>query len=239
MLKTNLSLPKMILFIIVLFSFGMIFGTTGYLLSLEKNPPVAIHSTMTPATNISQWNTYRNEKAGFSLSYPKEWGPIETEEFRKSIAGKGEEFYVIFSNNNFSINGNTADFEPYENPFSVYLNDDPLEYCKELEKQVFYSKECEKINKNIIALSYGFYLEEGMFSSGKEINFLREAFINNESNKYTTITISLRFPEYQNDQIINMNEDQIRDIAKNQLTKLDKKTIDNFNQIIQSFKFIE
>lgn len=251
MTKSNLSLPKIILIIITMLSLGMIISTIAYLLSLKKTPTVTIEPTsmpkisslptpeLTPRTNVSAWSTYKNDKAGFYLNYPAKWGPIKNEEFRKSVAGKGEEFYSIFTNDSFSIRGNTADFEPYENPLPVYLSGDPLKYCKELEKQVFSAEGCKEINKNIAIISFGIYLELGMFGSGKEISFARQAFINNESNKYAGITISLRFPEYQNNQLDTMSENQIRDIAKNQLSKIDKKNIEVFDQIISTFKFTE
>lgn len=248
-MKSHSSIAKMILVIVIIISISTTLGTVFYLANFKKSLPIIKQSTLkpimdsttepTPDINISSWNIYRNKKAGFYLSYPEEWGSAKTEEFRKAIVGKGEEFYVIFANNNFSINGNTIDFEPYENIFPHYSGNNPFEHCKELEKQVFSIDGCKKINENMSVISYGFYLEEGMFGSGKEIGFLRQAFINNKSNKYTAITISFRFSEYQNDQLINMSEDQIRDIAKNQLAKIDKKTINIFDRILSTFEFIE
>lgn len=204
---------------------------------LATPTPLATTPAPTPNLDITTWKTYRNDNAGFSLKYPGEWGPVKEEEFRKSIAGKGEEFYTIFSNNNFIIGGNTADFEPYENQLPVYLGGNPLKYCEELKKQVISIIGCEKNNKNIYSISYGFYSEIGMFGSGKEINFQREVIIDNQSNKYKALSLVIRFPAYQNDKLIDMNKEQISNIAKNELLKIDKKTINIFNQILSTFKF--
>lgn len=251
--KVSFSFSRVIFFIIAIFSFGLTIGVVLYSAKNRSSEIIQPQASIAPATdtptlsptvapvsdNIADWKTYKNEKADFYLNYPEEWGPVKTEEFRKSIAGKGEEFYTIFTNNNFTISGNTADFEPYENPLPAYLGGDSSNYCKDLEKQVFSIVGCEKINENISAISYGFYPGEGMFGSGKEISFRRQTFINNELNKYAAITISFKFPDYSDSRLVDMNEEQIRDIAKSQLAEIDKKAIDFFDQIISTFKFID
>lgn len=86
-MKTVLVAVKMILFIVITVSIGSVLGTIGYLASIKNFPPVIIQPTIaptiTPAPNIdiSDWNTYKNEKYGYEVKYPKDW---ELKDFGKN-----------------------------------------------------------------------------------------------------------------------------------------------------------
>lgn len=79
---------------------------------------------------------------------------MKTEKFSNAIYGPGEYFYIEFADSSFVVEGNTIDFTSYESPYSVYLQGDPLSYCKEQEKYVFTSSSCEEINKNIAIFKF-------------------------------------------------------------------------------------
>lgn len=176
--------------------------------------------------DISDWQTYRNEKVGFSVDYPSDWGPVTTEVFRNAISGKGEEFYAYFSNKNFIIESKTSDFKPWGEP-NPYLGTDPFQYCKKVAVSM---DDCKKIDKNITIFSYGEKTEE-------TIELMRKAVINNLSNKYKGLTIFYRFPSYKKN-ISSMGDEEINKIIKEQISKFDKNTINTFDQILSTFKFI-
>lgn len=88
MFKINLSLPKIILFIIVLFSFSIMLGVTGYLLSLKKTSPYIVQPTANPtvtstpeptpskipsANTSDDWKIFRSNKYGFEFKYKSDW----------------------------------------------------------------------------------------------------------------------------------------------------------------------
>lgn len=179
--------------------------------------------------------TYQNEKAGFSVEYPKDWGPVKTEVFREAISGKGEEFYVYFSNKNFIITGKTTDYQPWEGNEDPYAGTDPFQYCKKLEISI---GDCKKINDNISVVNYGNKTDE-MAPGPTKIILMRNAFIRNSSNKYAGLAISYNFPDYQNENLDNMSIEEINGIIKEQTSKFAENDVINFDKIISTFKFID
>jgi hypothetical protein len=118
---------------------------------------------------------------------------------------------------------------------SVYKEGDPFEFCKDFEKDVFALTGCEKINENIAAITFAHYMEPGMWPGG--ITFSRHAFIKNEGNKYSAITLRYWFPKNEDEGLSNMKEKQIREIASNQLSELDVTVLKTFDKILSTFKF--
>lgn len=76
-MKTVLVAVKMILIIVITVSIGSVLGTIGYLASIKNFPPIIIQPTIAPTItlapniDISDWNTYKNEKYGYKIKYPK------------------------------------------------------------------------------------------------------------------------------------------------------------------------
>ncbi len=93
-MKSSLTIIKIVLTVASVVSIGTALGTTVYFGVLKNNPPVAVQPTITPTitssltptatltliptvtpNNIdtSDWKTYRNEKFGYEIKYPKDW----------------------------------------------------------------------------------------------------------------------------------------------------------------------
>ena len=80
-MKSNLTIIKIVLTIAIIVSIGTALGATIYFEMLKNNPPVAVQPTIAPtitptpisSIDISDWMTYRNEKYGYEVKYPKDW----------------------------------------------------------------------------------------------------------------------------------------------------------------------
>lgn len=86
MIKNKLSFIKLVLILIILFSFGTLIGIITYSLSLKKSSPIAVQPTIeptiesavtptltvAPGINTSDWKTYKSEKFGIEFNYPTE-----------------------------------------------------------------------------------------------------------------------------------------------------------------------
>ncbi len=73
MANNKLLLAKIILILIILFSFSTVFGVITYLNSTKNSPQIIIHPSPNSDIDISDWKTYRNEKYGYEIKYPNDW----------------------------------------------------------------------------------------------------------------------------------------------------------------------
>jgi len=196
--------------------------------SIENEKKITTETVQSEST--SKWPLYTNDKVGFSIKYPREWGPIETETYREAISGKGEEFYTLFTNSSLSISGITPDYVQWEGWSPTYKGNDPFSYCKEIEKKVVTIEGCKKIDQNKTSITLGYY------SDMVGLTLVRDTFINNFGNKYGGLTISYNFQSIDTG-LANMSETQVRQEIENQLKNIDPKIVDTFDNIVSTFDY--
>ena len=197
-------------------------------LSLQQEKDSFIESSK----DVSSWEEYTNNKADFTIKYPTEWGPMESEVYRDAISGIGKVFYVLFDNNNLSISGNTSDYKAWEYSLPTYNGGDPFLFCENFEESVVSIEGCIKIDNNKTAITYGYY------SDMAGLLLLHQVFIDNSSNEYKGINISYRYISEDGD-LGNMEESQIKNEIKSKLKNIDEDTIKTINNIASTFSYIE